>query len=76
MRTYICKRICKDLLPRQEVKIQGFKLKVQLQYLCVNKLYFEAWNVNFCFLNILDIILDPRSQRAGSYKIGAVIVNV
>ena len=22
------------------------------------------------------IILDPRSQRAGSYKIGAVIVNV
>ena len=22
------------------------------------------------------LILDPRSQRAGSYKIGAVIVNV
>ena len=25
---------------------------------------------------ILGVILDPRSQRTGSYKIGAVIVNV
>ena len=27
-------------------------------------------------LRIVSLILDPRSQRAGSYKIGAVIVNV
>ena len=25
---------------------------------------------------VRNLILDPRSQRAGSYKIGAVIVNV
>ena len=25
---------------------------------------------------VFGMILDPRSQRAGSYKIGAVIVNV
>ena len=31
---------------------------------------------NFPWLSVILFILDPRSQRAGSYKIGAVIVNV
>ena len=31
---------------------------------------------NYRPISILNSILDPRSQRAGSYKIGAVIVNV
>ena len=35
-----------------------------------NKVDFEK------LLIVFSHILDPRSQRAGSYKIGAVIVNV
>ena len=50
-----------------------------------NKIYDQKHVLNYIFqsqltkltsTNKLSDILDPRSQRAGSYKFGAVIVNV
>ena len=48
-----------------------FNLKYGSPYIDLNRL--EKTRI-FCISR--SVILDPRSQRAGSYKIGAVIVNV